>query len=89
MYVDGLTPKLTKGADGKYTIDYTFPDVHESFTWIENGVFAFKVVSVLGGEIKNWYSWAESGDNGIIPAAGTYTVTFDPAAETFTFAAKN
>ena len=89
VFVDGLTPKLTKGADGKYTIEYTFPDVHESFDWIKDGVFAFKVVSVVGGAIENWYSWAVSGDNGIIPAAGTYVVTFDPAAGTFTFAAKN
>ncbi len=89
VYVDGLTPKLTKGTDGKYTIEYNFPDVHESFEWLKGGVFAFKVVSVVGGEIKDWYSWAENNDNGLIPAAGTYIVTLDPTAGTFTFAAKN
>ena len=88
--VEGLTPKMTLGEDGMYTVEFEVKDVTSNFDWIasdgpEGAIFAIQVVygSVLGG-IKEWGSgntYAKEGE-------GTYTVTYDAALKTTTLTKK-
>ncbi len=73
---DGVTPELTvEGTTA--TATFTATDVTASYTWIQGGVFAFKVVFVSDLGIGVWYGDPANGGNNFVVAAGTYTVTLD------------
>lgn len=93
------SPKLTLGEDGLYTVELVVTDVTDTsdYGWIKaqgkDGIFGFQVVygTVLGG-VKDWHNKAEESElysvdgNVFIKAAGTYTITYDPATETISVA---